>query len=96
MQKLSLLVVIMFASFSGASDYEVTKEQRAQMAEMHRQAAECLKSDKPLEKCREQMMADCPMARDGECPMMAMGKHKMHHREMMKSGDEKPMPKSKN
>lgn len=72
---------------------EPSKEQRAKMAEMHGQAAECLKSDKSFDECRKQMMDNCPMAEDGACPMMGM--HKMHHRGMMKSVDEKKQPKAK-
>lgn len=61
---------------------EPSKEQRAKMAEMHAQAAECLKSDKSFEECHKQMMENCPMARDGSCPMM--GSRMMHHKGMMK------------
>jgi hypothetical protein len=54
---------------------EPTKDQRAQMAEMHTKAAECLKSEKPFEQCREEMMNNCPMAKDGQCPMMGRMRH---------------------
>ncbi len=56
---------------------EFTKEERAQrgdmmekMAEMHKRMAQCLHSDRPMSECHDQMINDCPMAKDGHCPMM--------------------------
>jgi hypothetical protein len=51
------------------------------MVSMHEQMAVCLKSDKKHSECHEQMMASCPMMKEGKCPMM------MHHgHDMMKKG----------
>jgi len=70
---------------------ELTKEQRTKradwmdkMAQMHKSMAECLRSDKPVAECHEQMRKECPMGKDDECPMMGghgmKGMHPgMHH-----------------
>jgi hypothetical protein len=49
-----------------------TPEQRATMATMHRQMADCLVSDRPIEECRAQMQAACAqsgMMGDAGCGM---------------------------
>lgn len=49
---------------------KMTPEIRKEMAERHQKMADCLKSDKPLSDCREEMMKDCPMKKGmGHCPM---------------------------
>ncbi len=50
----------------------MSAETRRQMADMHQKMAECLKSDKSLSECRDNMMANCPMMKDGQCPMKGM------------------------
>lgn len=47
------------------------KEDRQKMAEMHSKMASCLKSDRPMDECRNEMMSSCQkmMGEDG-CPMM--------------------------
>ena len=92
-----------------AKGSEPTKEERQskadmmdKMAEMHKKMAECLRSDKPMSECREQMMKDCPMAKSGRCPMMDEmgGMHGMggmmdgHGKGMMK-GNKAGKPKQK-
>ena len=59
----------------GGAMKEPTKEERTQMATMHTQMAECLGTDKPAADCHKEMMNSCPMAKDGQCPMMEMGHH---------------------
>lgn len=59
---------------------EPSKEARAKMVTMHEQMAACLKSDKKISDCHQQMMNSCPMMKDGKCPMM------MHHGHDMKKG----------
>lgn len=61
-----------------------SKEQRQQMADVHQKMADCLKSDKPMSECKNEMMKSChdAMGKDG-CPMMGqmhgkMGKGMMH------------------
>ena len=60
----------------------LTQEQRNSMATIHENMATCLRSDKTLDSCREEMMKGCmdTMGKDG-CPHM-MGK--MHKRMMEK------------
>ena len=67
---------------------ELTKEERSEradkmekMAAMHTKMAECLRSDKPMSECHEMMKKECPMAKEGHCPMMEGGKgmHGHHH-----------------
>ncbi len=55
-----------------------TKEQREKMAQLHEKMAACLRTDKPVHECHEEMMKACQeqMGQDG-CPMMN-GKG-MHH-----------------
>jgi hypothetical protein len=50
-------------------------EMHQKMSELHSKAVECLKSGKSEEDCHKQMMADCPMAKSGNCPFMAHHKH---------------------
>jgi hypothetical protein len=56
----------------------MTHEQRLKMANAHQQMADCLKSDKPLSECHEQMKKTCSEATDkGAC--MGMGMMGAHH-----------------
>jgi hypothetical protein len=65
----------------------LTKEERQSRAErhekmsaMHAKMAQCLRSDKPLAECREQMHKDCPMGKDGGgCGMMEEGHGRGEH-----------------
>ena len=63
---------------------EVTTEQRQKMAGLHEKMATCLRSDRPMSECRQEMMKGCKdtMGKDG-CPMMGgkMG-HGMHQHMM--------------
>lgn len=74
-----------FAFGSGKNNKATTKtvksswismspETRTQMADMHQKMADCLKSDKSISECRDNMVANCPMMKDGSCPMMGMMK----------------------
>lgn len=78
-----IVAAILLASFQLATAADkpkpgpLTKEERQaraerhdKMAENHRKMAECLRSDKPVSECRDQMRKECPMMTDdGECPM---------------------------
>lgn len=57
---------------------EMSKEDRAKMAEMHTKMAECLKSDKDMSECHKEMKDHCKEMGD-QCYMM-MGKDKMKHK----------------
>ncbi len=48
----------------------LSKEQRARMAAAHEKMAACLRSDRPLEECREELHASCVgLFRDEGCPL---------------------------
>lgn len=49
------------------------------MAQMHEDMAKCLRSGKTTQECHAEMKKNCPMMKDGKCPMMEemMGKDKM-------------------
>lgn len=57
---------------------EPSKEMREDMAEHHEEMASCLRSDKAFSECHKQMMENCPMGKDGKCPMMNHGHGKSH------------------
>jgi hypothetical protein len=69
----------------------MTKEQRQKMAEAHENMATCLRSDRPMKECHEEMMKACKehMGKNG-CPFMR-GKHKGH----MKHPEESKMRSTK-
>jgi hypothetical protein len=53
-----------------------TKEMRQQMAVAHEKMAACLRSDKPISECREEMQKSChDMMGEQGCPMMGMHRH---------------------
>jgi hypothetical protein len=64
------------------SMHSMTTEQRQKMADAHEKMAVCLRSDKPVSDCHEEMKKACQegMGKDG-CPMM--GGKGMHHGHMM-------------
>lgn len=49
---------------------EPTAEQRSQMAVMHESMAKCLRTNKSMAECRDEMMKNCPMGEN--CPGMGM------------------------
>lgn len=61
---------------------EPTADMRKKMADMHQMVADCLKSEKPVSECKQEMVKNCPMMKEGKkCPMAAemdmMGEHGM-------------------
>lgn len=89
---LSLLSAPSFAAEKAAKSGEPTKEERQmraerheKMSEMHEKMAECLRSDKTMSECHEQIQKECSAMREGgHCPMldemgMGMGRGKWHH-----------------
>ncbi len=66
---------------------QLTAEQRGKMAEAHERLAACLRSDRPLSECRDEMMKSHESMGMGDCPMIGgMGpmKHRrgaIHHEE---------------
>lgn len=82
---LTLCAALAAAAAARAADAEKEAQDRAamtqkheRMAEMHRKAAECLKSGKPATECHDAMMKDAPAGaeRCAGCPMCGPGKGK--------------------
>ena len=66
---------------------EPSKERREQMAVLHEKMAACLRSDKDLAACREEMRNNCrDMMGDQGCPMM----DGMHEGMMQHAPGDKP------
>ena len=93
----NLVVSLMIASWgiAAAADQPAdssavpSKAQREQMAVLHDKMAACLRSDKDLAACRDEMRSDCrAMMGEQACPMMDPGMHG----QMMRSG---PPPEPK-
>ncbi|MGZ3721503.1 MAG: hypothetical protein ACXVA9_01150 [Bdellovibrionales bacterium] len=83
LSKCICILAILGASTSYAHDHgkdkgkphpPVTKEEREKMAANMDKMAACLRSDKPVDECHEEMHAGM---KDGSCPMM--GEHGKHH-----------------
>ncbi len=58
----------------------VSKETREKMATIHEQMAACLRSDKAISECHNEMRKSCKDLGEG-CPLMGMGMgphHPMH------------------
>ncbi|XGC80649.1 hypothetical protein ACES2L_15080 [Bdellovibrio bacteriovorus] len=53
---------------------EMSKEDRQKMADMHMKMADCLKSTKPMNECKNEMMKSCEGMGKESCAMM--GHHK--------------------
>lgn len=77
-----LLVAMMFASVTFAADAPPatepapSKEMREKMAAAHDAMAACLRSEKSLADCRNEMQRSCrQMHGEQGCPMMGMGMH---------------------
>lgn len=80
-------------------------QMHRKMAELHKQAADCIESGRPMKDCHNQAMKECPMMKSGHCPFMGdmgmkkghkKGMHDMHkdmHEGMMEHESEKPRQK---
>lgn len=68
-----------------SSTKEPSKELRNKMAQIHEKMATCLKSDKSIKECQQQMHSNCQsmMGKSG-CPMMGRMMGDMSH--MMRRG----------
>jgi len=67
---------------------DMTAEQRQKMADAHEKMAACLRSDRPIADCHDELMKSCQAAMGSDaCPMMGgkMGGMK-HHGKMMQPG----------
>ena len=62
---------VVLAADSHSDQMAPSKEMREKMATMHEQMAACLRSDKPLAECRQEMMKGCQEMMGGhDCSMM--------------------------
>ena len=55
----------------------MTTEQRQKMADAHEKMAACLRSERPLADCHDEMMKSCKES--GGCPMMGGKGHGKGH-----------------
>jgi hypothetical protein len=73
----------------------LSKETREKMATLHEEMAACLRSDKPLGACRNEMVKRCQDLMGGKgCPMMGGPLHGMRgmHEQMMGAPDSSKDP----
>jgi len=81
---LSLLFVFGMTAPAFANNMEMkelSKDQRAKMAEMHDKMAACLRSDRAMKDCHDEMKTTCDA--DQNCKDMMMH-HMDGHKKMMK------------
>lgn len=94
----AVIAILAFVPFSSFADHheghkdmhkemkEPSKEDRAKMADLHDKMAACLRSDKPMKDCKDEMHKSCESMGDS-CPMHAghgkkmMMKHKGKHKD---------------
>lgn len=78
------------AETSNQADRKSTIEMHQKMAEAHKKAADCLKTNKPVDECNSEAMKMCPMANSEKCPFMGGMSGMMKDQKEMK-GDHKGM-----
>jgi hypothetical protein len=77
----TLLAAVLLAAAvpfaSAAAPAKAPPQDRAALIAMHekmiaahQKMVDCLKSDKSVQACRDEMRKDCPMAKSGQCPYM--------------------------
>lgn len=72
---LFLAILLSTSAHAAPAMMEANAEQRKQMADMHKRAADCLNSAKPMQECRDEMMKNSShmakgMGEKWGCPMM--------------------------
>lgn len=83
-------VSVAFGAGASSDHSAPSRQMREQMAAMHEQAAACLRSEKPIAECRDELMQSCrkmkKMMGGHDCAMMGtgmmgmgMGKRMPHH-----------------
>ncbi len=77
----SLLSTLSFAEDTKAITVE--KEQREAMIDMHEKIVACLKTDKSIETCRNEMRQSCNTQNENSCAFMGMGSKGRMGRGMM-------------
>lgn len=96
MKKILILAAMLglFSISAFAHEGEMTAEDRKKMAETHEKMAACLRSDRPMSECEEEMGKTCAFHAKGkkgkggkQCPMHAKhGKKAEHHEEHHEEG----------
>lgn len=83
--KITLIVVTLVFAALGAGCATQAKTQASKMdnknemmAKMHDQMASCLRTGKSSPECRSEVQKNCPMMKDGTCPMMGEMKGSCH------------------
>ena len=92
---ISLSVGLAFAETAAKEGaHTMTKEQREKMATHHESMAACLRSEKSMKECHEEMHKSCGehMGKDA-CPMMGEKGMHGHQHKMSAPKEEKPAPK---
>lgn len=86
--------VLAWAAGPAASSSPPSKEQREKMAQAHEKMAACLRSDRPVADCHQEMMQTCRDTMGGQGCGMMMGQGPMRGRGMMRGqgGAGKPTP----
>ena len=82
---LTMACLLTFASLTvNAKNHmmpEPTKEQREKMAGNHEKMAQCLRSEKTMKDCHDEMKKSCEEGGKEACPMMGkMGHGMMKHK----------------
>ena len=97
----SALFILAIVSFTAKAEKNeaMTKSEREthavahdKMADAHKQMAECLRSDRPFQECRDAYAESCRANHEGGfCPMMdGQGKGRGHRGRGMRPSEEKP------
>lgn len=61
--------LLSISAFADHHEKKMTKEDRAKAAEKHEKMAACLRSDKSMKECHEQMHTSCAKAEGHTCKM---------------------------
>ncbi len=69
---------------NAARTEQMSPELKKDMADMYQKMADCMRTDKTLEQCQNDIAKDCPVvAKTGHCPLMEgirpMMHNSMHH-----------------
>jgi hypothetical protein len=74
-------------------DHPISKDTREKMAQVHEEIAACLRSDKSLQECHNEIMKSCheKLGEEG-CRMMPGMGHRLQDRHRMQPNGTTPQP----
>jgi hypothetical protein len=72
------ITTLLLSSSAFCADAPVSVENRRKMAELHQKMSDCLKTEKPMSECHNEMMQGCDMMGKNACPMMGPMHGKMY------------------